>query len=100
MDQFARKYPVPAQNLVGVTINVNTPLPSNQDILVHDAVPVGKLVMVDDARAFVQLTAMPLLLETDKIISRQINETFVSIITGFANVFKDGRMILDYTTSS
>jgi hypothetical protein len=99
MDQFARKYPVPAQNLVGVTINVNTPLPSNQDILVHDAVPVGKLVMVDDARAFVQLTAMPLLLETDKIISRQINETFVSIITGFANVFKDGRMILDYTTS-
>jgi hypothetical protein len=99
MDQFARKYPIPAQALAPTTITVNTPLPSNQDILVHDAVPTGKLVMIDDARAFVQLTAMPLLMETDKIIARQLNETFVSIITGFANIFKDGRLILDYTTN-
>lgn len=103
MDQFSRKYP-PNPSAVGgplspPALSINTPLPSNQDIIVHDATPVGKLVMIDTARFAVQLTAMPLLLETDKIISRQINETFVSIITGFSTIFKDGRLILDYTTN-
>lgn len=99
MEAFLRKYPSPASAYSGVQLNVSTPLPSSQDIFVHDAVPVGKIIMVDKARAFVQLTAMPLLLETDKIISRQINETFVSHITGFANIFRDGRLILDYTSN-
>lgn len=103
MDQFSRKYPAGAQAVGGPlsppALTINTPLPSNQDIIVHDSVPTGKLIMIDTARAFVQLTAMPLLLETDKIISRQLNETFVSIITGFATIFKDGRLILDYTTN-
>jgi hypothetical protein len=105
MEQFLRKYYPGAQAVGmpsapdGVTINVNTPLPNSQDVFVHDAIPTGKLVMVDTEKAAVQLTAMPLLLETDKIISRQINETFVSIITGFANIFRDGRLVLDYTTN-
>ncbi len=105
MEQFLRKYYPGSQPVgfptapSGVTINVNTPLPNSQDIYVHDAIPTGKLIMVDVTKAAVQLTAMPLLLETDKIISRQLNETFVSIITGFANIFRDGRLILDYTTN-
>jgi hypothetical protein len=105
MEQFLRKYYPGAQAVgfpsapSGVTINVTTPLPNTQDIYVHDAIPTGKLVMVDITKAAVQLTAMPLLLETDKIIARQMNETFVSIITGFANIFRDGRLVLDYTTS-
>jgi hypothetical protein len=83
----------------GVTLRSNvTPLPTAQDIYVHEAVPTGRPMLVDTARAFVQLTAMPLLIESEKIVSRQINGEYVSIITGFANVFRDGRMVLDYTT--
>lgn len=83
----------------GVTLNVNTPLPTSQDIYVHSSVPTGKIIFVDVQRMAIQLTAQPLLTESDKIISRQMTETFVSIMTGFAILFKDGRIVLDYTTT-
>lgn len=83
----------------GITLNVTNPLPTSQDIFVHDAIPTGKIILVDRARAFIQLTAMPLLIESEKIVSRQIEGEYVSIITGFANIFRDGRLVLDYTTS-
>ncbi len=83
----------------GITLNVANPLPTSQDIFVHDAIPSGKIILVDRARAFIQLTAMPLLIESEKIVSRQIEGEYVSIITGFANIFRDGRLILDYDTS-
>jgi hypothetical protein len=82
-----------------VTLKLNTLLPTEQEIYVHDAIPTGKIVMVDTARAFTQLTAMPLLIESEKIVSRQLNGEYVSIITGFANLFRDARLVLDYTSS-
>lgn len=100
MTEFQRTVFPGATQRDGVpTLRVVNPLPSSQDVYVTDAVPTGMLVLVDTARAMVQLTAMPLLIETDKIVSRQINGEYVSIITGFANIFKDGRLALDYRTN-
>ena len=99
MSQFQQTVFPNAQTPSGVTLNVNRPLPNAQDVLVHDAMPVGKILFIDTARAFVQLTAMPLLTETERIIRRQLEGEFVSLITGFANIFKNGRMVLDYTTN-
>lgn len=99
MEQFQRSIPAGATAPSGVTLNVASPLPTSQDIFVHDAVPAKKIIFVDRARAFIQLTAMPLLIESEKIVSRQIEGEYVSIITGFANIFRDGRMILDYHTN-
>jgi hypothetical protein len=99
MSQFQPTLPAGGQTVSGVSLNVSTPLPSSQDILVHDAVPTGKIILVDTARAAVQLTAMPLLVESEKIVARQLTGEYVSMITGFANIFKDGRLILDYTTN-
>lgn len=81
------------------TLNLRNPLPTSQDILIHDSMPDGKIVLIDIGRAFVQLTAMPLLIESDKVVSRQIQGEYVSIITGFANVFSDGRLVLDVDSS-
>lgn len=81
------------------TLNIANPLPTSQDILIHDSMAEGKIVLIDVARAFIQLTAMPLLIESDKIVSRQLNGEYVSIITGFANIFNDGRMVIDVTTN-
>ena len=83
----------------GVTLNVNTPLPTSQDIYVHNAVPDKTIVFVDVSRMAIQITAQPLLTESDKIIRRQMTETFVSIMTGFAILFRDGRIVLSYGTS-
>lgn len=88
-----------AQMQGGPTLNLNLPLPQTQDIYTHQSIPDGKLVLVDKRRFAIQLTAMPLLLESEKIVSRQVQGEFASIITGFANLFKNGRLVLDYTTS-
>ena len=99
MPEFQRTINAGATTPSSVNLNVINPLPSSQDIYVTDLVPTGKIVLVDTARAMVQLTAMPLLIETEKLVSRQLNGEYVSIITGFANIFKDGRLVLDYTTN-
>lgn len=83
----------------GTTLNVNTPLPSDQDVYVHSSVPSKKICFIDTGRAFVQLTAMPLLIESDKLVNRQIQGQYASIITGFANIFDDARLVLDYHTN-
>lgn len=83
----------------GTTLNVNTPLPSDQDVYVHSSVPSKKICLIDTARAFVQLTAMPLLIESDKLVARQTQGQYASIITGFANIFDDARLVLDYHTN-
>lgn len=103
MSQFQRTiFPgsvTPAEATNGVTLQVKQPLPQTQDIYTHNSIPDGKIVLIDKRRFAVQLTAMPLLLESEKIVSRQIQGEYVSMITGFANLFKDGRMVLDYTTN-
>jgi HK97 family phage major capsid protein len=81
------------------TLRFQTPLPTSQDIYVHEDVPAKKIIFVDPSRAVVQLTALPLLVESERIVERQLNGEYVSTITGFANVFKDGRLVLDYGTN-
>lgn len=100
MDEFQRtRYPnASPDNAGGTTLNFQTPLPTTQDIFVHHAVPAKTIVFVDRARAVAKLTAMPLLIESERIVRRQLQGEFASIITGFANVFRDGRMVLDWST--
>lgn len=99
MDEFQKTLPGNGVAPSDVTLRVASPLPTSQDIFVHDAVPASQIIFVDRARAFIQLTAMPLLIESEKIVSRQIEGQYVSIITGFANIFRDGRLVLDYSTT-
>lgn len=76
---------------------VQTPLPSEQSLFIHDDVPADTIIFVDPTRAVVQLTAMNLLIESERIVSRQLTGDYASIITGFANVFGDARRLLDAT---
>ena len=99
MTQFQNTLPAGGNSTSGVTLNVNTPLPQNQDVYVHSSVPTGKIIFIDTTRAFVQLTAMPLLVESERLVQRQVQGQYASIITGFANIFRDGRIVLDYTTT-
>lgn len=99
LPEFQKTQPAGATTPSGVTLNIANPLPTSQDILVHDAIPDGNIVLIDRTRAFIQLTAMPLLIESEKIVSRQVNGEYVSIITGFANVFNDGRLVLNINST-
>lgn len=99
MDEFNLTITLPATQESPVNLNVRTPLPTSQDVFVHDSVTEKTIIFVDVARAFIQLTAMPLLIESERIVSRQLEGEYVSIITGFANIFTDGRLVLDYSTN-
>lgn len=81
-----------------MNLNVKTPVPNSLDAYCHSSMPTKKLLMVDQARTMVQLTSVPLNVESERIVQRQVNGTYVSLTTGFAIIFRDGRIILDYGT--
>jgi len=77
-------------------INVRTPMPASQNYDVHGAMPVANQVMlVDNNTSLLKLNASALRVESERIAERQINGTYVSLVTGFAKLFEDGSLIID-----
>lgn len=76
-------------------VNIKTPIPNSSDIFVHGAIPTNQVLIIDPTSALIKLNAQPLLVETEKIISNQTQETYATITTGFATVFQDSRLVLD-----
>ena len=77
--------------------NVKTPLPTDQDLYVSPAVLDDQLVFEDSSRTLVQLTARSLMVESDRDIKKGLNGAYAQIWTGFANLQRDSRVILDRT---
>lgn len=80
----------PQQSLV-----INEILPSQSQGFVSAQVPADQLILVDPRYALVQLTSSPLAVEGERIVNKQINGTYASITTGFGNIFRDARVIID-----
>jgi hypothetical protein len=77
-------------------LNVRTPVPQSANYDIHGAMPsANQIMMVDATSALIKLNASALRVETDRIASRQINGTYVTETTGFANLFNDARLIMD-----
>lgn len=77
-------------------IVVRTPIPSSQNVYVHGAVTSNdQMLFVDSTAALIKLNAQPLRLESERIVSKQINGTVATMTTGFATLFNDARVILD-----
>lgn len=75
--------------------SIKTPLPTMQDLYVSIKVPANKLVFQDSSTSLVQLTARPLMLETERIIMKQLEGTAASIITGFAKLQRNASVVVD-----
>ena len=80
-----------------VNVNVKTPIPTNANVWVHGAVPASQSIIVDPSSSLVKLNAQPLLVESDKIISNQVQEVYATFTTGFATIYRDSRLLLDLT---
>ncbi len=80
-------------------LNLQSPVPHSQDIYVQTSLAENQLLFVDSTKAFIQLTAQPLLVESERLVQRQINGTYATITTGFANLFRDARVYLDGTNT-
>jgi hypothetical protein len=68
-----------------------------EDLYASHKVAANRIAIVDTAVSLVKLTAQPLLLENDKIISKRLHEAVASTITGFAKLQRNGSVILDKT---
>lgn len=79
------------------TFTLKTPIPQNSSIYVHGLVPNNQAIIIDPSNCIIKLNAQPLLVESDKIISNQTEETFATLTTGFATIFKDSRIVVDST---
>lgn len=78
-------------------INLNGVLPSQSTIFISSKLNDTQFLMVDPSFAMVQLTSSPLSVEGEKIVSKQIQSSYASITTGFANIFRDARVLIDTT---
>lgn len=76
-------------------LSMRTPLPSQAGFWVHGNVPDDQQIMVDASSALIKLNAQPLMVESEKIVSNQTDAIYATLTTGFANLFRDSRIILD-----
>lgn len=92
MDEFKLR------NQLGTTqanLTVKTPVPQSSNLFIHGSMPADQILMVDPSAALVKFNARPIMVESEKIISNQTEQTFVSFTTGFGTLFQDSRLILD-----
>lgn len=93
MSEFKTRY----QGIPTTSARLKTPLPTEQNVFANSNVTTGKVLFNCRSRSMVKVTAMPLLVEAEKIIARQIEKTVASVITGFVTLQRTGRAMLDTT---
>lgn len=77
-------------------LNIKTPIPQSQNYFIHGAMPAAnQLMLIDKTAAMLKLNAAALTVESERIASRQINGTYMSLTTGFVTMFRDARVIID-----
>ncbi|MEQ1643678.1 MAG: hypothetical protein ABL959_09570 [Pyrinomonadaceae bacterium] len=74
---------------------LKSPITMPESLYVSSKIAASQLLLNDPAVSLVQLTAMPLMTETEKIVSKQIDAAYTSIYTGFAKVMRTGSVIID-----
>lgn len=80
-------------------INLKTPVPNSADYFIHGNVPADQELLVDSRYALIKFNVIPLMIESDKIVSNQTEEFYASLTTGFGKIFNDAAIILDKSVS-
>lgn len=77
-------------------IDVRTPIPQSQDYFINgNMLDTDQLMLIDTTAALLKLNAQALKVESERMVDKQVNGTYVSLTTGFANLFRDARLIVD-----
>ena len=80
-------------------LNLKTPVPNDANYYIHGNVPPNQEILVDPRYALIKYNVIPLMIESEKIISNQTEEFYASLTTGFGKIFRDSTMVLDSTKS-
>lgn len=75
--------------------SLKSPLTMPTDLFVSGAVGTSKVIIQDPSASIVQLTAQPLMVETERLVMKQITGTAMSVYTGFAKLQRKASVIVD-----
>jgi len=73
----------------------NWVIPTSLPHLISSNIASDQILMIDPAQAMIQMVFRPLMVESDRIVMRQISGTAISILSGFATTERMARIILD-----
>ena len=79
--------------LMPVTLRSPVALPT--DLYVSNRVAPSQILIQDSSASLVQLTAQALMLESERIASKQLAGTYASIYTGFAKLQRNASIVID-----
>lgn len=77
------------------TLDLKTPIPNKASYYVHGNVPANQEILIDTRFSLIKMNVVPLLIETDKIISNQMLEAYATVTTGFCKLYKDAALVVD-----
>lgn len=76
-------------------LNVKTPMPQSSNLYINGNINDDQAVIVDPRAALIKMNAVPLTVESERIVSNQTSAFYASFTTGFAKLFDDSCIILD-----
>lgn len=84
-------------------LNKDVTLPSGANFYINGGIPPTQLGIVDPSASLLKLNAVPLMVESERIVSNQTQAFYASFTTGFAKMFTDACVMMDtsktYTTT-
>lgn len=80
-------------------LDMKTPIPNQASYFVHGNVPPNQEILLDNRFALIKYNVIPLLIESDKVVSNQTEEYYASLTLGFGKIFQDSVLLLDQTKS-
>lgn len=81
-------------------IELQTPVPASQKLWVTGMMPnANYLMLIDPTSALIKLNSMPLKVEMQRDASKGQESHYVSLMTGFCNMFRDSRLIIQKNAS-
>lgn len=78
-------------------LNVKTPVPKDASYYIHGNVPADQEILVDPRYALIKFNVIPLMIESEKIVSNQTEAFYASLTTGFGKIFRDSAVLVDKT---
>jgi len=76
-------------------LNKNVMLPTSANYFVHGGIPAAQVVIMDPSACLMKLNSVPLMVESERIVSNQTQAFYASFTTGFAKMFTETAVALD-----
>lgn len=80
-------------------LDLKTPVPRDASYYIHGNIPEDQELLLDPRFSLIKFNVVPLLIESEKIVSNQTEAFYATLTTGFGKIFLDSAVLLDKSVS-